>query len=160
MGCVTSNNNSKDVTLESATINNIPKFSLAGIKTRAKIIDVYDGDTVTIAFCFNNSVYQKRCRIQGVDCAEIKTRNNKEKEIGLEAKQFVSDLILNKIVHVEFSEKEDKYGRLLARIFLIENKDNTEAIAEEVSQMLIEKGFGYAYNGEKKKEFSQWHTIH
>jgi micrococcal nuclease len=138
------------VILENVTMENTLPFTLKGLKGRSKVLEVYDGDTITIAFSFYGSFFYKRCRITGVDCAEIKTRNEAEKKVGIEAKAFLSDLILNKIVWTEFSDKEDKYGRLLAYVYLNEG-------GERIDQIMIKNRFGYAYNGEKKKKFEEWY---
>lgn len=142
MGC----KSSIDV-LQKANLENTPKFTMAGIKTRAKVIDVYDGDTITIAFPFAGGIFQKRCRIYGVDCAEIKTKNINEKALGLEAKQYICNITLGKIVNVEFDKNEDKYGRLLAIVIIDGNR---------LDKLLIQKGYGYEYFGEKKKIFGEW----
>ena len=137
--------------LSDATMDNSPEFTLAGQQCKAKVIDVYDGDTLTLAFVFTGRIFQKKCRVYGIDCAEVRTRNKKEKTIGLDAKQFVSDLLLNKIIWVEFNQKDDKYGRLLGKIYPVKGGDT-------LASMLIAKGYGYEYHGEKKQRFGDWYT--
>jgi len=128
----------------------VPEFSLSGYKCESKVIEVYDGDTVTLGFFFSGNIFKKRCRIEGIDCAEIRTKNLEEKEYGLKTKEYVQNLLLNKIVWVEFSEdKKDKYGRLLAKIYL-------EKGGKSVDKMLVDDGWGYEYHGEKKRKFEEW----
>lgn len=138
----------KDV-LENATMENTEAFSLNGVKCFTKIIEVYDGDTVTLAFPFAGGVYKKRCRIEGVDCAEIRTKNLDEKKVGFEAKDFLSGFVLNKKVWTEFIEdKNDKFGRLLA---IIHYNGTT------LDKTMIEHHFGYEYHGGKKIPFEEWY---
>lgn len=132
-----------------ATLENTPELTLTGLKCDVKVIDVHDGDTITIAFFFGGRIFRKSCRVNGVDCAEIRTKDKEEKQLGLQATQFVKDLLLNKIVWAEFSDKNDKYGRLLATIHV----DSTT-----LDKILIQKGYGYEYHGEKKQKFSSWHN--
>jgi len=54
-------------------------------------------------------------------------------------------MILNKIVYLEL-EGEDKYGRILANIFI--NNIN-------LNQYLIENKYAYKYEGGKKIKFSK-----
>ena len=61
------------------TIKFIPQIK------KCTVVSVYDGDTITIAskLPFRNSpIYRWSLRIYGIDCPEMKTRNDKEKEIG------------------------------------------------------------------------------
>ena len=44
--------------------------------------DVYDGDTITVAFPFGDKMFSWNCRLTGVDTPEIRTRNKQEKEFG------------------------------------------------------------------------------
>ena len=134
------------------------------------VTSVYDGDTITIVvpvvfkvYSFNenkNSVnlnsskennnitfLETSVRILEIDTYEIKPKGNipnREEHIekAKQGKQFVENLILNKHVYVEFSDKKfDPYGRPLAIVYY-ENK--------KILDMLIEKGLGVSYHGGKK----------
>jgi endonuclease YncB( thermonuclease family) len=135
--------------LASATLENTPELTLVGHKCEAKVVDVHDGDTITLAFILNSTIYHKSCRVAGVDCAEIRTKNKEEKKLGLEATDFAKGIVLNKIIWAEFTDKEDKYGRLLATIY-------PQQGGESLDKILIRKGYGYEYHGEKKKKFDEW----
>lgn len=139
-----------DVLLNNATKDNIPWLSFEGQELEAKILDVYDGDTITIAIPFNNNVYKRKCRLLNLDTAEIRTKNDKEKSVGLEAKEFVSQHALGKRVFVKCG-KDDKYGRLLVQVFLSEEDE------KDLSTMVIEAGLGYSYDGTTKKKFEDWY---
>ena len=141
MGCI------QDCELKSKTLNNSIPFSMQGKIVRAKVVSVYDGDTITLVFKFGNVFCHHACRLEGLDCAEIKTKNQEEKKVGLEAKEYLTNLLVNQLVTVTFSDKNDKFGRLLGKI---------EFNGMNISDHMIEKGFGYAYNGEKKKKFEDW----
>jgi micrococcal nuclease len=89
----------------------VPKFKYV------KVIDVYDGDTITIIGRVDGSYYQFKCRLRGIDTPEIRTRDLKEKELGFAAKRELSDIILGKLVRLRNIGFE-KYGRLLADVYL------------------------------------------
>jgi micrococcal nuclease len=107
----------------------------------ATIIDVYDGDTVTALIDLGFSIYiKKRIRLNGIDTPEIRTLNIKEKEYGLEVRDYLRELILNKKVTLD-TYKPDKYGRCLADIYL--GKMN-------INNHLINKRYAVPYYGGKK----------
>lgn len=94
---------------------NLPKF-IPKI-TYGLVVDVYDGDTITIAARLPGdvTVYQFQLRLRGLDCPEMKTKNNSEKVIALKAKEYVVSKVYDKIVRLE-DVAIDKYGRLLAYV--------------------------------------------
>ena len=73
--------------------------------TQGTVIKVYDGDTITIAskLPYNDSpLYRLSVRLNGIDTPEMKPSKNlpnREEHIkkAHEAKDFLSNLILNKI---------------------------------------------------------------
>lgn len=138
--------------LSEATMENTEYFSFDGKTITAKCVDVYDGDTCTVAIHVGNlGVKLFKVRILGLDTPEIRTRNTEEKKIGLEVKDFVKNLILNEIIILECGSF-DKYGRLLANIKIL-NQD------KYLKDILIESGMGIAYDGGKKPDFQEWYKV-
>ena len=96
----------------------------------------------------------------GYDSPEIRKYGNNtlkpgEKEAGLAAKRFLSQLILNKIVYLE-TKGFEKYGRLLANIYLI----NSKCICSDlkgtfINQYMIDNKHGYVYTGKTKKKYTE-----
>ena len=123
------------------------KFSLNGYKTFAKCVHAYDGDTIHVVFKMPNSndCYKWVVRMMGIDTPEIKTKNTYEKQLAVKARDFLRDLILDKIVVIECLDF-DKYGRLLGNLYIEGNEMS-------ISNMMIEKGFAKAYDGGTK---SKW----
>ena len=113
---------------------------------RCKVVDVYDGDTVTIVL-YNKFGYEKhKLRMFGYDSPEMKPRlniANRDNEIkkAKQAKQYLSNIVLNKIVIFE-SMGYDKYGRLLGKLFVK---------GQEINQLMVNSGHGYPYYGGTKK---------
>lgn len=126
-------------------------FSLNGHNFIGTVIDVYDGDTVTVIFKCNlfknNACYKWKCRLLRVDTPEIRTKNAEEKERGLFVRDKLRELILNQEVIIECG-KFDKYGRLLVEIIIQENKKHIN-----VSDWLLEHNYAYIYNGGTKTVF-------
>ena len=117
-----------------------------------KCVDVYDGDTVKLAFHIHNNasfpIGVFNCRLNGIDTPEIKTKNTLEKEAGYKAREYVRNECLGKCLWAKI-QNGDKYGRLLVEIF------TTPVISEctSVNQKLIELGYAKKYDGGTKEKF-------
>ena len=118
------------------------EFSFEGEFKEAKVLEVYDGDTITVAFPFGGKMYSWKCRLTGVDTPELRTRNLKEKEFGYQVRDQLRERILGKVVKLSCKDF-DKYGRLLVEV----HDDNTDSIII----CLIENGYAGAYDGGTKK---------
>ena len=130
--------------------SSIPVWSLEGKFMKCKPVFVYDGDTIHVLVVMNNKASKWKVRMLGYDSPEmkpLKINKNRENEIkaAREAKEALSDLILNKIVDIKF-DKFDKYGRPLATIYL--NGLN-------INNWMIENNYGYAYSGGTKKTYEK-----
>lgn len=109
---------------------------------KAKVLDVYDGDTMTvnIDLGFDISI-KKKVRLLGLDAPEIKTKDKSEKKLAIEIRDFLREMLLGKEV-VVITEKPDKYGRSLC----VMKHGGTI-----VNQLLIELNYARPYYGEKRK---------
>lgn len=149
-----------NVLLDNATKENTPWLSFQGQELEAKVIDIYDGDTITIAVPFENKIYKQKCRLCNIDTAEIRTKNAEEKIVGIKGRDFVKDLVLGKRVYIKCG-KDDKYGRLLVQVFLSAPKrclmTGCYKYEKDLSSMIIDAGLGYKYDGKTKKPFSRWY---
>lgn len=119
--------------------NDAELFSLNGYNTYCRVIKCYDGDTIHVIFKFNKTYKKFKVRLYGIDCSEIKSQS----ECSKNAKEYIENMILNKIVRLECL-KYDKYGRILGKIYTLPNNIfiNTE---------LINRGFAIQYYGYGKK---------
>ena len=92
---------------------------------------VIDGDTVLL---WNG----ERVRYIGIDTPELHHRSKPVEYLAKEAKEFNQKLVGAKTVRLEFDvERRDKYGRLLAYIYLKdETFVNAELIKEGYAQLL------------------------
>ena len=88
--------------------------------TEGEVISVYDGDTITIVSKLPydaSPLYRFLVRLAGIDCAEIKGKTEKERELAQEAKNALQDLILHKVISLK-NLKTEKYGRILADVYI------------------------------------------
>ena len=124
----------------SNTLNFLPNV------TRAKVVAVYDGDTITVAArpARKGQPFLFKVRLAGIDAPEIRGGSIAEKQAALEARDFLRNLTLNKNVTLSNLEKE-KYGRLLA---------NVKHRGRDLSRVLLECGHAVPYDGGTKPAFS------
>jgi micrococcal nuclease len=111
------------------------------------VVRVVDGDTidVDVDLGFGIVLKKKRLRFLGIDTPEKRTRNLAEKKLGLQATARVEDLCGEKVRFV--SEELDKYGRVLATPFAVDENGITGV---NICDTLIEEGLAVPYFGGKK----------
>lgn len=83
---------------------------------KSRVKEIVDGDTVILSNDLS-------VRLVGLQAPKISLgrKNFKDWPLGYEAKQVLSDIILNKDVMLYYGGREmDRYGRLLAHLFLID----------------------------------------
>lgn len=137
--------------LESMTKQNTEFMTLKGNIYNAKIVYIYDGDTLHVVFKEFDKFYRWNCRIMGVDTPELRTKNLKEKELGYKVRDALIERFMDKIVKIKCDEF-DKYGRLLIDVFVpndIEENDGNLML----SQWLINNEYAYEYDGGTKKSW-------
>lgn len=110
-----------------ASLKNTPKRTFNGTVRRAKVVKVYDGDTITIVTTLarGEPLARYSLRLAGIDAPELRPSPRKSVDVVLEKRAAAAcrDALTQKIqetggmVIVEF-EKEEKYGRLLGTVFL------------------------------------------
>lgn len=158
------------------TNSDIKEFSLKGQEHIAKVVYIYDGDTVHIVLNLNNIPTKFNCRISGIDSPEMQPKifNNpsiREKEIekAINSRNYLitkvtDQLVINKnmtkkdikdlcaksrkLVKVKCFEF-DKYGRLLIEIYDTSNR------FKSINQEMIDNCYAVAYDGGTKQEFEE-----
>jgi micrococcal nuclease len=116
-----------------------------------KIDKVLDGDTIDVTIDLGFDLYKKeRVRIAGVDTPEKRTRNLEEKELGIDAtnwlKKELEDVLAGDdelIVRTELVGGTGKYGRLLGWLYV-----GDEQVS--LNEQMIEQGYAHAYDGGTK----------
>lgn len=87
---------------------------------KAKLLYVVDGDTVDMDVDMGFNVHiNQRLRLMGINTAELNSIDPLQRELALKAKQFVLDSISIGSSYVINTYKDDKYGRLLADIYML-----------------------------------------
>lgn len=120
---------------------------------KVKITRVIDGDTVDAEVDLGFDTFIKdRIRLMGLDTPESRTRNKKEKALGLAAKAYLKELLKeNKgdIILRTSKEGKGKFGRILGTLLIYDGMTS-------VNQMLIDEGHARDYFGGSKDEQGEW----
>ena len=123
----------------------------------AKVVSVYDGDTITAIFRLDPTSAQPALkysvRLIGIDTPEMKppkTVPNREALIALakSARDFIITRTTSQLVMLNL-QGLDKYGRVLARVYLTPTPDPAHCI----NDMLIQAGLAKPYAGGTKTPF-------
>ncbi len=138
--------------LSTKTKSNTDYMTLENNEYTAKIVYIYDGDTMHVVFKEFGTFFRWNCRISGVDTPELRTKNEKEKELGYKVRDILREKFMDKIVKIKCGEF-DKYGRLLIDMYMPDEYKNPEKETQMLSSWLIENKYAYAYDGGTKKSW-------
>jgi micrococcal nuclease len=105
----------------------------------AKIIRVVDGDTVDAEICvFPNLFTTQRLRFLGINTAELKSSDKKEKAYAIKAKDYVEDKLKGKTVIIKTTET-DVFGRYLSVVYVDELDFNEHLIEVGMARPYVRK---------------------
>lgn len=145
---------------------NTPEFSFMGRKLWARVVSIYDGDTLTLVFPVSDCMYKFNARMFGIDTCEMKSKEAANKTLAIRARNRVIELVTKKPLAiaansarkdiVRYLEEDvylvwieclefDKYGRVLVKVF-----PDSESEAKTFSDVLIEEKLAYPYFGDTK----------
>lgn len=146
-----------------------PRFTLNNIKTYGRLVDIIDGDSLTIILPIYNDYFKFNVRLNGIDTSELHSHKEELKHFAENAKNELVKLIIktdnltkhevqkildNKLIVVWVECLEfDKYGRLLANVYCFNEHTNDYDIS--LSQYLLDNKFAYMYNGGTKLSESE-----
>ena len=107
---------------------------------KAKLVRVIDGDTISLDV--DLGFYTSRTetfRLYGVDTKELHDKIPEGKVLAIQAREYVKNQLADKPLIVKtLKDKEDKYGRMLALVF-IEGDD------ESLNNKLVTLGLAVPY---------------
>ena len=108
---------------------------------------IVDGDTIDISIDLGFDLTKKeRVRLAGIDTPEKRTKNQKEKEMGYQATEFLEMHLMEATKLTVKTEKNSKFGRMLG--WLYKSDEDTMSI----NQIMIDKGYAWAYDGGTKEK--------
>ena len=122
---------------------------------------VVDGDTIDVTIDLGFDLFKKeRVRVAGVDTPEKRTRDLEEKELGIEATNWLKEKLDGAIsgdddlvIRTELVGGMGKYGRLLGWLYIGDSEVS-------LNEKMITEGYAWSYSGgTKKKDFEELREI-
>ena len=112
---------------------------------------VLDGDTIDVTIDLGFDLYKKeRVRVAGVDTPEKRTRDLEEKELGIDATNWLKEKLEGAIegddeltIRTELKGGVGKYGRLLGWLYIGDAQMS-------LNEQMIDEGYAHAYDGGTK----------
>jgi len=127
------------------------------IRSIAKVVD---GDTIDadIDLGFDISL-NKRIRLAGIDTPESRTKDEYEKKLGLESKEWLKKHLEGAkdiIVKTELPDSTEKYGRIIGHLYIGDAEVSAVNRKKSVNNQMIDEGYAWEYDGgTKKKDFAE-----
>jgi len=116
-----------------------------------KVENVVDGDTIDVIIDLGFDIlFASRVRLAGIDTPESRTKDAKEKALGLESKEYLKKHLKDAksvAIKTEKMNSSEKYGRILGWVYI--NGDT-----ESLNDKMINDGYAWGYLGDTKvKDF-------
>lgn len=137
--------------LEAASLEATPVLGPPqGVQVPVKVLRVYDGDTVTLAFCCGGGVYRDSCRLRGIDAPEMKPRMNSptrdaEKTAAIASRDALASKLGAGPTRAVFHGRE-KFGRWLVSLYV-------PGETEDVGAWMVRQRHAVPYDGGSKAPF-------
>jgi micrococcal nuclease len=116
-----------------------------------KVENVVDGDTIDVLIDLGFDIlFSSRVRLAGIDTPESRTKDLKEKALGLESKEYLKKYLKDAksvVIKTEKIDSSEKYGRILGWVYI-----NGDTVS--LNDMMINDGYAWGYMGDTKvKDF-------
>jgi micrococcal nuclease len=118
-----------------------------------KVENVVDGDTIDVLIDLGFDIlFSSRVRLAGIDTPESRTKDLKEKALGLESKEYLKKALKDAksvVIKTEKMDSSEKYGRILGWVYI-----NGDTVS--LNDMMINDGYAWGYLGDTKvKDFDE-----
>ena len=116
-----------------------------------KVENVVDGDTIDVVIDLGFDImFASRVRLAGIDTPESRTKDIKEKALGLESKEYLKKHLKDAksvVIKTEKINSSEKFGRILGWLYV-------DGDTESVNDKMINDGYAWGYMGDTKvKDF-------
>jgi len=110
----------------------------------SQVSRIIDGDTIDVIIDVGFSIYRKeRIRLNRLDTPEGNSKNEIERSLAIDAKDFVTSWLFSQKQLKIKTIKDDKYGRILGEIY---------GDSECLNDILLESGYAWEYHGDAKSK--------
>ena len=116
-----------------------------------KVENVVDGDTIDVLIDLGFDIlFASRVRLAGIDTPESRTKDLKEKALGIESKEYLKKALKDAksvVIKTEKMNSTEKFGRVLGWVYI-----NGDTVS--LNDMMINDGYAWGYLGDTKvKDF-------
>jgi len=110
---------------------------------KAKLVRVINGDTLDIEIDLGfDLVIKQRLKLYGINTPDSRSTDVETKRKGLDVKQRLIDILTKEFKVETMLNKRGKYGRILGKVYIVDEKDNEVCINE----LLVDEGLAVRYN--------------
>lgn len=110
---------------------------------KAKLVRVINGDTLDINIDLGfDIIIKQRLKLFGIDTPDSRSTNVETRQKGLDVKQRLIGLLTKEFKVETMLNKRGKYGRILGKVFIVDENDNEVCINE----LLVKEGLATRYN--------------
>ena len=118
-----------------------------------QVLKVVDGDTIDVVIDLGFDIsFTSRVRLAGIDTPESRTKDAREKILGVEVKEYLKKALegaTDIVIRTEKVDSSEKYGRILGWVFVNRQTDS-------LNMELVNKGYAWSYDGgTKSKDFEE-----
>tara|TARA_R100000152_G_C6603503_1_gene59800 strand:+ start:63 stop:554 length:492 start_codon:yes stop_codon:yes gene_type:complete len=126
---------------------------------------VVDGDTIDVTFDLGFGICKsERIRVAGVDTPEKRTRNLEEKELGIDASDWLEYKLEGAIcgeedlvIRTEIEGGKGKFGRLLGWLYIGYPECDGNCYCSchsqvSINEIMVEEGYAWEYDGGTKSK--------
>ena len=110
-------------------------LSLQAAEFEAEVAAVMDGDTVKVLTSDKREI---KIRLEHIDAPE------KKQPFGQVCKSMLSDMVFGKTVYIRSQSRPDRYGRMIAEVFMC------EASKDSVNMAMVRGGCAWHYKAFSK----------
>ncbi len=115
-------------------------FSVCANSITGMVTRVIDGDTVIVISDLQQTAH--KIRLANIDAPE------KSQASGKQAADYLSSLILNQAVRIEFSKK-DFFGRIIGAVYL---RSAASMESGQINRLLVSQGYAWRYRKYSKSK--------
>jgi endonuclease YncB( thermonuclease family) len=134
--------------LKASTKLTAPLFSLEGKTMPAKLYQFYDCDSFYMTILLDDKPTSFKCRLLGLDSAEMRSKDPVEKALAVEARDRMRQLADESVCMVKCFAF-DKYGRVLVQVTLPDGVD--------LCTNILQEKLAFPYDGVAK--YTQWDEL-
>ena len=105
---------------------------------KATLNRIIDGDTIDVNIDLGFDVkIKQRVRLYGINTPEVRTKDLKEKERGIEATEYLKKILPKEFIIQTILNKRGKYGRVLGILWVKE---------ENINERMVNEGYATKYD--------------